>query len=104
MHSVRMEATFATTVECLLAMGREFDLASSWNKYMLDSIILSQPSMFEATLYACNWLPFPFSSCDCVVNAKGYDLAEVRSPQSFIVSSITLGICCSPPRASCLQV
>ena len=76
-HSVRMEATFATTVECLLALGREFDLASSWNKYLLDSVILSQPSMFEATLYACNWLPFPFSSCDCIVHAKGYDLAEV---------------------------
>ncbi|KAK9842693.1 hypothetical protein WJX74_000794 [Apatococcus lobatus] len=75
-HSVRLEGTFATSIECLLAMGREFDLASTWNSYMLDSLILSEPSLFEATLYASNWLPFPFSPCDCIVHAKGYDLAQ----------------------------
>ena len=60
-------------------MSREFDLTHTWNRYVTESIILSEPSIFESTLYAASWLPFPFPHIDVVVNARGIDLAEVRS-------------------------
>lgn len=60
-------------------MSREFDLTSIWNRYVLDSLILTEPSIFESTLYAASWLPFPFPHIDVVVQARGIDLADLAA-------------------------
>lgn len=76
-HSFKFAADFDTPLENLLALSREFDLTSTWNSYVLDSIILEEPSIFESTVYSGSWLPFPFPAIDCVVQARGVDLADV---------------------------
>ena len=58
-------------------MSREFDLTHTWNRYVTESIILAEPSIFESTVYAASWLPFPFPHIDVVVAARGIDLADV---------------------------
>lgn len=58
-------------------MSREFDLTHLWNRYVLESLILAEPSIFQSTLYAASWLPFPFPHIDVVVEARGIDLADV---------------------------
>ena len=78
-HSFKFAADFDSPLDHILAMSREFDLTHTWNRYVTESIILSEPSIFESTLYAASWLPFPFPHIDVVVNAQGIDLAEVRS-------------------------
>lgn len=75
-HSFKFAADFDSPLEHLLAMSREFDLTHIWNRYVLDSIILAEPSIFESTLYAASWLPFPFPHIDVVVQARGIDLAD----------------------------
>lgn len=77
MHSFKFAADFDTPLEHLLSLSREFDLTSTWNSYVLDSMILQEPSIFESTVYSGSWLPFPFPSIDCVVQARGVDLADV---------------------------
>ena len=79
-HSFKFAADFDSPLEHLLAMSREFDLTYIWNRYVLDSIILAEPSIFESTLYAASWLPFPFPHIDVVVQARGIDLADVSTP------------------------
>ncbi len=78
-HSFKFSADFNSPLEHLLAMSREFDLTHIWNRYVLDSTILAEPSIFQSTLYAASWLPFPFPHIDVVVEARGIDLADVRS-------------------------
>ena len=58
-------------------MSREFDLTHTWNRYVTESVILAEPSIFESTLYSASWLPFPFPHLDVVVKARGIDLADV---------------------------
>ena len=77
MHSFKFEAVFDAPVEHMLALAREFDLTSSWNKYTLDSTILHEESIFETVVYAAAWLPPPFPQPDSVLQARGLDLAEV---------------------------
>lgn len=76
-HSFKFAADFNSPLEHILAMSREFDLTHSWNRYVTESVILSEPSIFESTLYAASWLPFPFPHIDVVVSARGIDLADV---------------------------
>ena len=76
-HSFKFEAVFDAPVEHLLALAREFDLTSSWNKYTLDSTILHEESIFETVVYAAAWMPPPFPQADSVLQARGLDLAEV---------------------------
>ncbi|KAL3137283.1 hypothetical protein ABBQ32_006825 [Trebouxia sp. C0010 RCD-2024] len=75
-HSFKFAADFNSPLEHILAMSREFDLTHSWNRYVTESVILSEPSIFESTLYAASWLPFPFPHIDVVVSARGIDLAD----------------------------
>ena len=70
-------------------MSREFDLTHTWNRYVTESIILAEPSIFESTLYSASWLPFPFPHIDVVVQARGIDLADV----SCMCSSSCYGLC-----------
>ena len=77
MHSFKFEAVFDAPVEHMLALAREFDLTSSWNKYTLDSTILHEESIFETLVYAAAWMPPPFPQADSVLQARGLDLAEV---------------------------
>ena len=77
MHSFKFSADFNSPLEHILAMSREFDLTHLWNRYVLESLILAEPSIFQSTLYAASWLPFPFPHIDVVVEARGIDLADV---------------------------
>jgi len=77
-HSFKFAADFNSPLEHILAMSREFDLTHLWNRYVLESLILAEPSVFQSTLYAASWLPFPFPHIDVVVEARGIDLADVR--------------------------
>ena len=79
-HSFKFAADFNSPLEHILAMSREFDLTHLWNRYVLESIILAEPSIFQSTLYAASWLPFPFPHIDVVVEARGVDLADVSAP------------------------
>jgi len=76
-HSFKFSADFNSPLEHILAMSREFDLTHLWNRYVLESLILAEPSIFQSTLYAASWLPFPFPHIDVVVEARGIDLADV---------------------------
>ena len=93
-HSFKFAADFDTPLENLLALSREFDLTSTWNSYVLDSIILEEPSIFESTVYSGSWLPFPFPAIDVVVQARGFDLADVSAPQHAV--SRPCNCCCRP--------
>lgn len=75
-HSFKFSADFNSPLEHILAMSREFDLTHLWNRYVLESLILAEPSIFQSTLYAASWLPFPFPHIDVVVEARGIDLAD----------------------------
>lgn len=94
-HSFKFAADFDSPLQHILAMSREFDLTHSWNRYVTESVILAEPSIFESTLYAASWLPFPFPDIDLVVAARGIDLAEV----SFWLYA---EVSCLLPAASCL--
>ena len=48
MHSFRFEAAFDCPADHLMAVAREFDLMSSWNRLSLDSAILAEPSIFTS--------------------------------------------------------
>ncbi len=74
-------------------MSREFDLTHTWNRYVTKSVILAEPSIFESTLYAASWLPFPFPHIDVVVAARGIDLADVSSWAALVVTSICSVLC-----------
>ena len=76
-HSFKFAADFDSPLEQVLAMSREFDLTHTWNRYVTESVILAEPSIFESTVYAASWLPFPFPHIDVVVAARGMDLADV---------------------------
>ncbi len=88
-HSFKFSADFNSPLEHILAMSREFDLTHLWNRYVLESLILAEPSIFQSTLYAASWLPFPFPHIDVVVEARGIDLADVR-------------LCCGNPPFICV--
>lgn len=76
-------------------MSREFDLTHTWNRYVTESVILAEPSIFESTLYAASWLPFPFPDIDVVVAARGIDLADVSSWAALVVTAICAVLCCA---------
>lgn len=79
-------------------MSREFDLTHLWNRYVLESIILAEPSIFQSTLYAASWLPFPFPHIDVVVEARGVDLADVSTPVSVACHGDSQCAHDTPPR------
>lgn len=74
-------------------MSREFDLTHLWNRYVLESLILAEPSIFQSTLYAASWLPFPFPHIDVVVEARGIDLADVWPCYTTSLFVCTLFVC-----------
>ena len=86
-HSFKFAADFDSPLEHMLAMSREFDLTHTWNRYVTESMILAEPSIFESTIYAASWLPFPFPHIDVVVTARGVDLADVRCQAAFVAAS-----------------
>ena len=91
-HSFKFAADFESPLEHVLAMSREFDLTHTWNRYVTESIILAEPSIFENTVYAASWLPFPFPHIDVVVSARGIDLADV-SFWDALVAAGDHGLC-----------
>ena len=76
-------------------MSREFDLTYTWNRYVIESLILAEPSIFESTLYASSWLPFPFPHLDVVVTARGIDLADVSVSCLPCCKSLHAMLCCA---------
>ena len=90
MHSVKMESIVECGLEQLLSLAAEYDLMSSWNKFILDAAILHAPSMFETTVYSATWLPFPLPQADLLVTGKGFDLGRVsEAPLALMGSCIT---------------
>lgn len=75
-HSFRFEAIYDCPVSHLMAITREFDLLSTWNKYSKESAILAEPSTFESVLYTAQWMPFPLTELDLVVHSQWSDLLE----------------------------
>ncbi|KAK9818228.1 hypothetical protein WJX72_009079 [[Myrmecia] bisecta] len=88
-HSLKFEATFDCPLSHLLALAREFDLTSTWNRYVLDSTVIHEPSIFESFIYAAAWLPFPFTHQDVLLHARGADCAEEERCLFVMVNDVT---------------
>jgi hypothetical protein len=88
-HSIKFEASFDAPVEHLLSLAREFDLTKTWNKFCTDSVILSEPSIFESYVYGSAWMLFPFPQMDTLVHAHGVDLAQEDRSLLIVMSDPT---------------
>lgn len=75
-HSFRFEAIYDSPVSHLMAMNREFDLLSSWNKYSKDSAILAEIPPFQSVVYTAQYMPFPLTELDLVVHCQWSDVQE----------------------------
>ena len=73
-HGVKFNATFDAPPEALLALAHEFDLTSSWNKFVMVSLILAQPSLLRGLIYVNSWLPWPIKNRSLAMDAVGWDL------------------------------
>ena len=78
-HHIKLDAILPHPLDRPLSLAREFDLMSTWNKYIVESQLLHAPSIWESTVYAGLWMPFPFPVVDALGLGQGFDLSVVFS-------------------------
>ena len=57
-HRMKYSAVFDCTVPSVLAIAREFDLISGWNKHVKDSAVLAAPSQLQLVAYGSVFFPW----------------------------------------------
>ncbi|KAK3280440.1 hypothetical protein CYMTET_11720 [Cymbomonas tetramitiformis] len=86
-HRFKFEATFETATLDLLSLAREFDLISSWNTFILDPTILCRTSFTGLMVYLGVWVPWPATSKDVILSARGFDLIDEQGDVVCIFQS-----------------
>ena len=89
-HHIKMDATLPHPLERPLSLAREFDLMTTWNHYIVESQLLHAPTIWESTVYAGLWMPFPFPQMDCLGTGRGFDLSEVCLSPTFLQTAFVL--------------
>jgi len=88
-HHIKMDAILPHPLERPLSLAREFDLMTTWNHYIVESQLLYAPTIWESTVYAGLWMPFPFPHMDCLGTGRGFDISEVSTPPPLPPTHLT---------------
>lgn len=93
-HHFRFIADFPCALVEVLALAREFDLISSWNWTVPDSLILSERSDMDLSAYAVVRMPWPYNNRYAAVRARGSDCLQEDACAKVIFASCP---CVRPP-------
>lgn len=93
-HHFRFIADFPCALVEVLALAREFDLISSWNWTIPDSVILSERSDMDLSAYAVVRMPWPYHNRFAAVRAQGSDCLQEEGCANVIFASCP---CVRPP-------
>lgn len=74
--SVAVQASYDAPLAWFLSLTREFDLMSTWNRYITLSTLLRTPDLLSADVYARLWVPWPFAQRSLTVQAQGFDFLD----------------------------
>ena len=86
-HSIQMSGEVDSETKAVLSIAREWDLVSSWNTFLLDTLCLSVDNLLSVTVYAALWTPPPLSHRDFAVHVRGVDLFDSHGCVLLMFSS-----------------
>lgn len=75
-HSTWFVGDLPAPLRSVLAIAREFDLVSSWCRFLMDTQVLSATSLLSLSVYAALWVPPPLTDRDFAVRVDGYDCLD----------------------------
>ena len=89
--SATYQFRFIADLDCCaheaLALGREFDLVSTWNSLVLDSTVLAQRGWLDMRVYSGVRLPWPLAPRQAWVAVRGCDCLEADGSLMVLMES-----------------
>ena len=88
-HGFKFKFELEAPLWHIICLFREFDLISTWNKYIPESTILGVESLMSIDVRASLWLPFPFENRLITARAEGIDALD-EAERAFIIMARSL--------------